>query len=148
MKVAVQQLYTLEWSFRLSLWCILFPCKIARVGFAKRANEHIKLYGDFFLTPIFQSQNFTGTQRYPTLHDNNLKSIYIYTKPPGYITRQRHFREWTYFLYSASCFKYMFEGHLCFSTKLRSSTKILRKKCSLNLFNLRSSLGINYWSPS
>lgn len=42
------------------------------------------------------------------------------------MTKQRHFREWIYFLYSASCFKYMFDGHLCFSTKLRSSTKMLR----------------------
>lgn len=44
------------------------------------------------------------------------------------MTKQRHFREWIYFLYSASCFRYMFDGHLCFSTKLRSSTKILRRK--------------------
>lgn len=44
------------------------------------------------------------------------------------MTKQRHFREWIYFLYSANCFKYMFDGHLCFSTKLRSSTEILREK--------------------
>ena len=75
----------------------------------------------------FGRKNSPGIQKYPILHNNKKKKC-MYIKTPGHITKQRHFREWIYFLYSASCFKYIVDGHLCFSTKLRSSTKSFRKR--------------------